>query len=177
MRYTLALLVQDRPSVLTHIAGLISRRRYNIKSIAAGATEEPEITRITIVVDCNEDKVDQVMKQLAKLVDVVKVSDLTATPSITRDMALIKVHALPEKRTQIVDIVNIFRAGIVDITKDTMVIEATGEAEKINALCEVMSEHGIIEIARTGVIAVSRGAVPIKALPYREDGIAADDQR
>jgi len=169
VRYTLALLVVDRPTVLSHVAGLISRRRFNIKSIAAGATEEPNVTRITLVVECGEDMIDQIMKQLAKLVDVVKVADLTAVPSINRDMALIKVKALPEKRTQIVDIVNIFRARIVDVTRDTMVIEATGEVEKIDALCEVMAEHGIIETARTGLIAVSRGPTPIKDLPVKID--------
>lgn len=168
MRYTLALLVVDRPTVLSHVAGLISRRRYNIKSIAAGYTEDPNVTRITLEVDCDEDMIGQVMQQLDKLVDVIKVVDLTSVPSITRDMALIKVKASPERRTEIVDIVNIFRARIVDVTRETMVIEATGEVEKIDALCEVMRDHGIIEIARTGVIALSRGPVPLKEFPDPE---------
>ncbi|KKM10291.1 acetolactate synthase [Clostridiales bacterium PH28_bin88] len=168
MRYTLALLVVDRPTVLSHVAGLISRRRYNIKSIAAGYTEDPQVTRITLEVDCDEDMIGQVMQQLDKLVDVIKVVDLTSVPSISRDMALIKVKASPERRTEIVDIVNIFRARIVDVTRETMVIEATGEVEKIDALCEVMRDHGIIEIARTGVIAVSRGPIPMKEFPDPE---------
>jgi len=157
VKHTLALLVVDRPAVLSHVSGLISRRAYNIKSIAAGATEDPNITRITMVVECDENGIDQVMKQLAKLVDVIKVTNLTEVPSITRDMALIKVKATPETRHDIVDIVNIFRARIVDVNQATMVIEATGESDKIDALCKVMQEHGIVEIARTGEIALSRG--------------------
>ena len=164
MKYTLALLVVDRPTVLSHISGLISRRGYNIKSIAAGATESPNVTRITLVVDCEEGGLDQVMKQLSKLVDVIKVVNLTDNRSITREMALIKVKAISEKRTEIVNIVSIFRARIVDLNKETMVIELTGEIEKIDALCEVLQEHGIVEIVRTGEISLSREPEPASEL-------------
>ncbi len=157
MKHTLALLVVNRPTVLSHIAGLISRRAFNIDSIAAGPTEDPKVTRITLVVECEPDEIEQVIKQLAKLVDVIKITNLTATKSINRELALIKVLAAAERRTDIVDIVNIFRAKIVDINRETMVIELTGETDKIDALLEVLQEHGIIEIVRTGKIALGRG--------------------
>src|SRR5690554_3878422 len=137
MKHILALLVVDRPTVLSHISGLISRRAFNIVSIAAGPTEQPKVTRITLVVECEEGEIDQVINQMEKLVDVIKVSNLTSEPAIARELALIKVKALPDKRSDIVDIVNIFRAHIVDVTRETMVIELTGESDKIDALCEV----------------------------------------
>lgn len=165
MKHILALLVVDRPTVLSHVSGLISRRAYNIVSIAAGPTEQRGVTRITLVVDCEDDQVDQVINQLAKLVDVIKVVDLTKERSINRELALIKVKAEPERRSHIVDIVNIFRAHIVDVNRETMVIELTGETDKIDALCDVLQEHGIIEIVRTGLIAVSRGPEPVKNAP------------
>jgi acetolactate synthase-1/3 small subunit len=163
MWHTLALLVVNRPTVLAHISSLISRRAYNIASIAAGPTEDANTTRITLVVEeCEEDEIEQVGKQLGKLVDVIHISDLTTTPSIMRELALIKVKAIPEKRHDIVDIVNIFRARIVDITKETMVIELTGESDKIDALCHVLDDHGIIEIVRTGKVSLNRGADAVK---------------
>ncbi|ATW26283.1 acetolactate synthase small subunit [Candidatus Formimonas warabiya] len=163
MKYTLAVLVENRPGVLTHISGLISRRAFNIESITAGHTEEPDMTRITLVVDAeNEDELEQVVNQLSKLVDVIKIINLTKVDSINRDLALIKVRALPKNRSDIVDIVDIFRAKIVDVHPETMVIELTGEEDKIDALCEVLKDHGIIEIVRTGKIALSRSAQAAK---------------
>ena len=157
MLHTLALLVVNRPTVLSHISSLISRRAYNIESIAAGPTEDANVTRITLVVDCQDDEVDQVITQCAKLVDVIHVIDLTTIPSITRELAMIKVKASKELRTDIVDICNIFRAKIVDVNRETMVVELTGETDKIDALCEVLHEHGIIEMVRTGKISLNRG--------------------
>lgn len=162
MKHTLALMVVNKPNVLSHISSLISRRAYNIASIAAGPTEDPKTTRITIVVECEGEEVNQVIKQLAKLVDVIHISNLTEVPSIIRELALIKVKADSEKRTDIVDIVNIFRAKVVDVNKETMVIELTGESDKIDALCEVLEEHGIIEIVRTGIISLNRGPEAVK---------------
>ncbi|MDD2496946.1 MAG: acetolactate synthase small subunit [Desulfitobacteriaceae bacterium] len=163
MKYTLAVLVENRPGVLTHISGLISRRAFNIESITAGSTEEPDMTRITLVVDAeNEDELEQVVNQLDKLVYVIKIVNLTKVDSINRDMALIKVRALPESRSDIVDIVSIFRAKIVDVHPETMVIELTGEEDKIDALSEVLKDHGIVEIVRTGKIALSRSPVAAK---------------
>ena len=163
MKHTLAVLVENRPGVLTHISGLISRRAFNIESIAAGYTEEPDTTRITIVVEGNEIEQEQVVNQLSKLVDVIKISDLTAVESIHRELALIKVKASAETRSDIINIVDIFRAKIVDVNRETMVIELSGDETKIDALCQVLEvDHGIIEIVRTGRIALSRGPIPAK---------------
>lgn len=157
MNHILALLVVNRPKVLSHISGLISRRAYNIDSIAAGPTEDPKITRITLVVECEPEEIEQVENQIAKLVDVIKVTNLTKEKSIARELALIKVRASSEKRSDIVDICNIFRAKIVDVAREAMVVELTGEVDKIEALFDVLKEHGIIEIVRTGLISLSRG--------------------
>jgi len=164
MKHTLAVLVENRPGVLTHISGLISRRAFNIESITAGYSEEPDTTRITIVVDGNETELDQVVNQLSKLIDVIKIIDLTGLDSIHRELALIKVRANPQTRSDIVDIVEIFRAKIVDVNRETMVIELTGEEMKIDALCEVLKDYGIIEIVRTGKIALGRGPMAAKEL-------------
>lgn len=165
MRHTLGVLVENKPGVLTHISGLISRRAFNIESIAAGYSEEADTTRITIVVQADEqNELEQVVNQLSKLIDVIKIVDLTSKDSIQRDLALIKVKASAEFRSNIVDIVDIFRAKIVDVNRETMVIELTGEESKIDALCEVLKDYGIIEIVRTGKIALSRGPIPAKEL-------------
>ncbi|HHX51391.1 MAG TPA: acetolactate synthase small subunit [Clostridia bacterium] len=157
MKHVLALLVVNRPAVLSHISGLISRRAYNIDSIAAGPTEDPKVTRITLVVECEPDEIQQVEKQLDKLVDVIKVTNLTGESAINRELALIKVRANWERRSDIVDICNIFRAKVVDVNRETMVVELTGESDKIEALFDVLKEHGIVEIVRSGTISLSRG--------------------
>ncbi|HEY8908746.1 MAG TPA: acetolactate synthase small subunit [Desulfosporosinus sp.] len=163
MKHTLAVLVENRPGVLTHISALISRRAFNIESIAAGYTEEPDTTRITIVVEGDEIEQEQVVNQLSKLVDVIKISDLTTVDSIQRELVLIKVRASLETRSDIINIVEIFRARIVDVNRETMVIELTGNETKIDALCQVLEDdHGIIEIVRTGKIALARGPIPAK---------------
>ncbi|MCE5284323.1 MAG: acetolactate synthase small subunit [Pelosinus sp.] len=163
MKHTLAVLVENRPGVLTHISGLISRRAFNIESIAASLTEESDTTRITIDVEADDElELEQVVNQLSKLINVIKIINLTAVDSIHRELAMIKVKANPHTRSDIVDIVDIFRAKIVDVNRQTMVIELTGEPSKIDALCEVLIDYGIIEIVRTGKIALSRGPVPAK---------------
>ncbi len=164
MKHTLAVLVENRPGVLTHVSGLISRRAFNIESIAAGYTEEPDTTRITVEVEADEIELEQVVNQLSKLINVIKIVNLTGSDSIHRELALIKVKAKPETRSDIVDIVDIFRAKVVDVNRETMVIELTGEQTKIDALCEVLKDHGIIEIVRTGKVALSRSPVPAKEL-------------
>ena len=162
-KFLLAVLVDNKPGVLTHVAGLISRRAFNIESISAGYTEEPDITRINIVVSVeSENELAQVVSQLGKLIDVIKIVNLSEADSIERELVLIKVKATRETRSDIINVVNIFRANIVDVTPDDIVIELTGTQNKIDALCEVMQEYGIIEIARTGAIALSRGPVPVK---------------
>lgn len=162
MAHTLVVLVENRPGVLTRISGLISRRAFNIESIVAGYTEEPDMTRITIVVKGDDREIEQVVNQLSKLVDVIKIVDVTKVDSLERELAMIKVKATPEKRSDIVDIVDIFRARIVDVNRETMVIELTGSQDKIDALCEVMQDHGIVEIVRTGKAIITRGPLPAK---------------
>ncbi|MDR1193753.1 MAG: acetolactate synthase small subunit [Peptococcaceae bacterium] len=165
MSHTLAVLVENRPGVLTRISGLISRRAFNIESIAAGYTEDNDITRITIVVQEDDAvRVEQLVEQLAKLVDVLRIVDHTHLDALERELVMIKVKAIPEKRSDIVDIVNVFRANIVDVNRETMVIELSGGQNKIDALCEVLKDYGIIEIVRTGKIIISRGPLPAKEL-------------
>ena len=164
-KFLLVVLVDNKPGVLTHVAGLISRRAFNIESISAGYTEEPDITRINIVVSVeSENELAQVVSQLGKLIDVIKIVNLSLTDSIERELVLIKVKASKASRADIINVVNIFRANIVDVTPEDVVIELTGGQSKIDALCEVLDEYGIIEIARTGAIALSRGPVPVKAM-------------
>ena len=164
-KFLLAVLVDNKPGVLTHVAGLISRRAFHIESISAGYTEEPDITRINIVVSVeSENELAQVVSQLGKLIDVIKIVNLSLTDSIERELVLIKVKASKASRADIINVVNIFRANIVDVTPEDVVIELTGGESKIDALCEVLEEYGIIEIARTGAIALSRGPVPVKAM-------------
>ncbi|MDR1961799.1 MAG: acetolactate synthase small subunit [Gracilibacteraceae bacterium] len=158
MKYTLAVLVEDKPGVLTHVSALISRRAFNIVSIAAGYTDEPDITRITLVVDVGgQYELEQVVHQLGKLVDVVKIVVLDGKESVHRELAMIKVESQPERRAEIINLVNIFRAHVVNVNKNTMIIELSGEETKINALCELLREYGVREIVRTGKIAISRG--------------------
>ena len=164
-KFVLAVLVDNKPGVLTHVSGLISRRAFNIESISAGYTEEDAVTRINIVVSVeSEQELDQVVTQLSKLIDVIKVVNLSKTESIERELVLIKVAATKAERADIINVANIFRANIVDVSPENVVIELTGGESKITALCEVLEEYGIIEIARTGTIALSRGPVPVKQM-------------
>ena len=164
-KFLLAILVDNKPGVLTHVAGLISRRAFNIESINAGYTEEEAVTRINIVVSVDSEReLEQVKHQLSKLIDVVKIVNLTEVDNITREIVLIKVRAKVEDRADLINIVNIFRAKIVDVSKENVVIELTGEESKINAICEVLSDYEILEVARTGAIALSRGPVPVKQM-------------
>ena len=163
MKHTLAVLVENRPGVLTHVSGLISRRSFNIESIAAGYTEEPDMTRITIEVAADDIyELDQVVNQLAKLIDVIKIVDLTGEETVHREMALIKVKATPQTRSDIINIVEVFRAHVVDVNKETLIVEMTGEPMKIDAICELLADYGIREIVRTGKVAIGRGPKPAK---------------
>ena len=147
-KYLLAVLVDNKPGVLTHVSGLISRRAFNIESISVES----------------EGELDQVIQQLSKLIDVIKIVNLSEEDAIERELVLIKVAATRETRSDIINVVNIFRANIVDVTPEDIVIELTGAQSKIDALCEVLQEYGIIEIARTGAIALSRGPIPVKKM-------------
>ena len=164
-KYLLAVLVDNKPGVLTHVSGLISRRAFNIESISAGYTEEPDVTRINIVVSVeSKNELDQVVTQLGKLIDVIKIVNLSEVDSIERELVMIKVRADKSNRAELIDIVNIFRASIVDVSQENVVIELTGQQSKIDGIIEVLSEYEIIEIARTGALALSRGPVPVKRM-------------
>ncbi|MGM9520310.1 MAG: acetolactate synthase small subunit [Phascolarctobacterium sp.] len=164
-KYNLAILVDNKPGVLTHVSGLISRRAFNIESISAGYTEETDVTRINIEVSV-EDKheLEQVINQLSKLIDIIKIVNLGEVDSIVRELVLLKVRANKETLKDIRNIVDVFRGKIVDISPENVVIEITGSQGKIDAICAMMAQFEIIEIARTGTIAISRGPVPVKEM-------------
>ena len=164
-KYNLAILVDNKPGVLTHVSGLISRRAFNIESISAGYTEETDVTRINIEVSV-EDKheLEQVINQLSKLIDIVKIVNLGEVDSIVRELVLLKVRANKETLKDIRNIVDVFRGKIVDISPENVVIEITGSQGKIDAICAMMAQFEIIEIARTGTIAISRGPIPVKEM-------------
>ena len=153
----IAVLVENKPGVLTRVSSLFRRRGFNIKSLAVGTTDREDISRMTIVVEGDEKIVEQVIKQLNKLIEVIKVSDVTEN-SVSRELALIKVNAPPEKRSEIIEIANIFRGRIVDVARDSFIIEITGDKDKIDAFIDLMRQYGIKELARTGVISMARGS-------------------
>ncbi len=156
MRHTIAVLVENKPGVLARVASLFRRRGYNIESLTVGTTERDDISRMTIVVEGDEKVVEQVTKQLNKLVEVIKISDVT-DGSVERELCLVRVHAPPEKRGEIVELTNIFRARIVDVSRDSFIVEVTGDEDKVNAFIDLMRQYGIKELARTGKVAMVRG--------------------
>ena len=157
MKHTLVALVEDRPGVLNRMASLFRRRGFNIESIAVGHSEIPHLSRMTIVVDGTTTSVEQVRKQLDKVIDVVRVSEISSDDMITRELSLIKVKATSTTRSEIMQIVDIFRANIVDVGADSVTVEVTGDEEKINSLFSLLRGFGIRELARTGRIAMNRG--------------------
>jgi len=156
MKHTIAVLVENHFGVLARISGLFSARGFNIESLAVGETEDKHISRMTIVVSGDEDILEQVMKQLNKLIDVIKVTEISQC-SVKRDLILVKINATKETRSEIIQIVDIFRAKIIDVSKDAMIVELTGGEDKITAFIDFMVPFGIKELARTGVIALARG--------------------
>ena len=168
-KHVLSVLVENHAGVLSRVSGLFSRRGFNIDSLAVGVTENPEISRITIVVDGDEYVVEQVSKQLNKLIDVIKIKQLDKSESISRELALIKVKATATTRSEIIQIVGIFRANIVDVSKSTLTIEISGGTEKVAALEDMLKQFGIKEIVRTGTIAIERGNRIIKANKNEEE--------
>lgn len=156
-RRILAALVEDKPGVLSRVASLFRRRGFNIESLAVGPSETPHLSRMTIVVDAATTAVDQVAKQLYKLAPVAKVSDITDEEMVARELALIKVRAAGHSRSEIIQIVDIFRANIVDVAPDSLIVEVTGDEDKINSLCQLLRGFGIKELVRTGRVALVRG--------------------
>lgn len=158
MKHTLAILVENKSGVLSRVASLFSRRGYNIDSLAVGVTEDPDISRITIVVHGDDHVLEQVTKQLNKLIDVIKVSDIGTDDAVERELALIKVAADVDTRAEIMQIANIFRARIVDVAPKSVTVEITGDESKIQAIEKLLRQFGIKEMVRTGKIAMVRGS-------------------
>ena len=156
-KHTISVLVENRFGVLSRVAGLFSARGYNIESLSVGETLDPSVSRMTIVVTGDEFVIEQVMKQLHKLIDVIKVNDLTDDSHVERELVLIRVNAEPQHREEILRTADIFRARVVDVTAVSFVLEATGDEGKLEALIELLRPMGIQEIVRTGKVAIARG--------------------
>lgn len=157
MKHTLSVLVENKPGVLARVAGLFARRGYNIDSLAVGVTEKPEVSRMTVVVDVEEHSLEQVYKQLNKLINVIKVVDLPDENSVQRELVLVKVKADAKKRAEVIEIAEIFRGKIVDVGKGTVSVEVTGPASKLRAFEDLLRPYGLSELVRTGTIALPRG--------------------
>ena len=158
MKHVLAVIVENKPGALTRVSGLFSRRGFNIENIAVGETMTPGVSRMTITVDGNETVIEQVVKQLHKLINVIKVSNLTNEPSVMRELMLLKVTAEAGNRSDIQQIVETFRGKVVDVAPDSMIIEVTGNDDKLEAIKLLLQHFGIREIVRTGKIALLRGS-------------------
>ena len=155
---TLSVLVQDQPGVLARISALFSRRGFNIESLAVGPTETPDVSRMTIVIDVDQHALEQITKQLNKLINVLKIVELEDTAAVERELMLIKVKADDSNRTAVLQLVELFRAKVVDVGSDAVTVEATGSREKLEALVEGLEPYGIKEIVQSGVVALARGA-------------------
>ncbi len=159
MRHTIAVLVENHPGVLARVAGLFTRRGFNIESLAVGHTEENNISRMTIIVEGDERTLEQITKQLNKLVDVIRVREIFPANSVERELALIKVNTNSlANRSEVIQLVDIFRAKIIDVNNQIMTIETTGTEDKVNALIELLKPFGLKEVVRTGKIALFRGS-------------------
>lgn len=159
MKQTLVAWMRDKPGVLNRVAGLLRRRNFNIDSLQVGHSETPGISRMTFVVDGNQHMVDQVIKQLRKVVDVTRVEDISEHPIVAREMALIRVATTQESRAEIVQMVNIYRGEIVDVAMDSMVVQIVGSEDRVDSLINLLDNFGILEMVRTGRVALVRGAI------------------
>ena len=160
--HTVSVLVEDQPGVLTQVSSLFARREFNIHSLAVGTTERPGMSRMTIVVEVTAKPLEQVTKQLNKLVSVIKVTELEPDASVERELALIKVHTKPDERFQVLELAEIFRARVIDVARSTVTIEVSGPSAKVDAFCELLEPYGLVEMARTGRIALARGDAGIR---------------
>lgn len=163
MRHVLSALVQNQPGVLAHVSGMLASRGFNIDSLAVGETENPDLSRMTFVVHGDDSELDQVRKQLGKIVTVVKVMDISVEDYVERDLMLIKVKAPSDRRVEISYLVEMFRGKVIDISSESLMLEISGNERKIEAFIDLMRPYGIVELARTGRIALVRG------LPQREE--------
>jgi acetolactate synthase I/III small subunit len=163
MSHTLSVLVENKPGVLARIAGLFARRGFNIDSLAVGETEDPSVSRMTISVSADGKPVEQIVKQLYKLINVLRITELPHDAAVERELALIKVGVGAGKRAEVIEICEIFRGKVIDVDADALVLEATGTPDKIQALEELLRPYGIVELARTGRVALARGGRGLKA--------------
>jgi acetolactate synthase-1/3 small subunit len=166
-RHTLSVLVENKPGVLARVAGLFSRRGFNIESLAVGPTEHSEISRMTIVVSVDELPLEQVTKQLNKLVNVIKIVELDPAASVQRELLLVKVRADATVRSQVLETVQLFRAKVVDVSPEAVTVEATGTADKLDALLRMLEPYGVREMVQSGMVAIGRGARSITATATR----------
>jgi acetolactate synthase I/III small subunit len=157
MKHVISALVQNEPGVLAHVAGMFAARGFNIDSLVVGRTEDEDLSRMTIAVIGDDRVVEQVRKQLGKIVTVVKIRDFADVQYVERDLMLIRIHVTPEKRPEVVELVNLFRGRVVDVARTSMMVELSGTEEKVEAFIELVRSYGIRELARTGVIAMQRG--------------------
>jgi acetolactate synthase-1/3 small subunit len=157
VKHTLSILVENKPGVLTRVAGLFARRGFNIESLAVGQSEDPRLSRITITIDGHEHSMDQVMKQLHKLINVIKIRELEPGGAVSAELLLVKVSGEGEKRTEVLQIAEIFNAKIVDVDSTAMTLRVVGTVDKIEALLELLKPMGVLEIVRTGMVAIGRG--------------------
>jgi acetolactate synthase I/III small subunit len=166
-RHTLSVLVENKPGVLARVAGLFSRRGFNIDSLAVGPTEVPEVSRMTIVVAVDELPLEQVTKQLNKLINVIKIVELDPAVSVQRELLLVKVRADATVRSQVLETVQLFRAKVVDVAPEALTVEATGTSDKLSALLRMLEPYGIREMVKSGMVAVGRGPRSITAAAVR----------
>lgn len=165
-RFIIGLLVSDKSGALTRISGMFSRRSFNIESLTVGVTETPGISRMTIVMMGDDAARDQIIRQLSKIHDVKEIKEMSQDSSVNRELIIIKVKTTPETRSEIIDAVTVFRNSIIDYHRDALSIEVTGDGSKLNAFIELMSDYGILEICRTGVVSVDRGTKTLKETGY-----------
>ncbi|MGH3470202.1 MAG: acetolactate synthase small subunit [Thermocrispum sp.] len=165
--HTLSVLVENKPGVLARVSGLFSRRGFNIESLAVGPTENPEVSRMTIVVAVEDLPLEQVTKQLNKLVNVIKIVELEPSTAVQRELLLVKVRADATVRSQVLETVQLFRAKVVDVSPEALTVEATGTADKITALLRMLEPYGVRELVQSGMVAVGRGAKSITATSTR----------
>jgi len=170
MRHVISALVINEPGVLANVAGMFAARGFNIDSLVVGRTENPDLSRMTIVVNADENTLDQVRKQLAKLVPIVQVRDFKDARHVERDLALITVGVGPDRRGEVLEIVSLFRAKVVDVAPSSVIVELAGPEEKVEAFIELIKPYGIQELARTGIIAMARGMQNLKDAPTAPTG-------
>jgi len=174
--HTLSVLVENKPGVLARIAGLFSRRGFNIDSLAVGPTEHPDISRMTIVVNVEESPLEQVTKQLNKLIEVIKIVELDDREAIERELLLVKVKADVESRSQVLDVVQLFKARVVDVATDAITIEVTGNSDKLTDFLRVLEPFGIRELVQSGLVAIGRGGRSITERTLRPVPVPVSQQ-